>query len=74
MYKNGLSLSSWNVVQNEMGTNTIQVALEGTQAEYAPGTLIEGTTVLITANLDINKITANGKSSVKLRYTNEAGK
>lgn len=73
MYKNGLSLSSWNVVQNEMGTNTIQVALEGTQAEYAPGTLIEGTTVLITANLDLNKITANGKSSVKLRYTNEAG-
>lgn len=71
MYKNGLSLENWQVVKNEQGLNEIQVALEGTQNEYEPGTLIEGTTVLITAKLNLNKITANGKASVKLRYTNE---
>lgn len=71
MYKNGLSLGNWQVVKNAQGLNEIQVALTGTQTEYEPGTLIEGTTVLITANLDLNKITANGKSAVKFRYTNE---
>ncbi len=71
MYKNGLSIENWQVVKNEQGLNEIQIALEGTQNEYEPGTLIEGTTVLITAKLNLNKITANGKASVKLRYTNE---
>lgn len=71
MYKNGLSLENWQVVKNGQGLNEIQIALAGTQNEYEPGTLIEGTTVLVTAKLNLNKITANGKSSVKLRYSNE---
>ena len=73
MYKNGLTLSDWKVVQNENGIKVIQIALSGIQEEYMPANVIEGTKVLVTAKINLNKVTANGKSLVKLRYDNEVG-
>lgn len=73
MYKNGLSLNTWQVVKNAQGLNEIQVSLAGTQEEYMPSDVIEGTKILVTAKINLNRITANGKSLVKLRYENEVG-
>ena len=73
LYKNGLSLSEWNVNKNELGNNVITIKLEGTQLEYMPGSSVEGTIISINAILKLDKLTANGKTNVQLEYTNEIG-
>ena len=37
-----------------------------------PGSLIDGTQIVVYATVKVNRLTANGKANIKLRYTNEA--
>ena len=73
IYKNGLSLDTYKVEAKESGEKVIKVSLAGTQEEYAPGTMLEGTQLVIYANVKLNRLVPNGSSNLKLRYTNEVG-
>lgn len=72
LYKNGLSITDWKVVDNTVGEKVIKIDLSGSQLEYTPGMMIEGTQIVIYAKVKVNKLTANGLSNIKLKYKNEA--
>ena len=59
LYKNGLSLSGWEVITNEAGKKVIKVSLKGNQTEYTPGSMQEGTTLVIYTKIDVNNNTRN---------------
>ena len=71
LYKNGLSLSNWEVITNEAGKKVIKVCLEGNQTEYTPGSMQEGTTLVIYTKIDVDKLTSNTQEKIKMRYTNK---
>ncbi len=71
LYKNGLSIDSWNVLTNTVGERIIRVKLNGTQTGYTYGMLVDGTQVVIYVTVKVNRLTANGSSNIKLKYTNE---
>ena len=73
MYKNGLSISNWEILETETNSKVIRIRLDGIQNEYKSDGTIGGTTVIINADLGLNRITANGKGTIKVRYTNDAG-
>lgn len=69
LYGNGLELQSAKIVK-ENETNVIQIELKGIQNTYNTETL-EGTTIIIYANLDVDKLASNSDEEIKLTYTNQ---
>lgn len=68
LYGNGLELSNAKIVK-ENEAYVIEVALTGTQNSYNTETL-EGTTIIIYANLEVDKLATNSEEEIKLSYTN----
>ena len=71
LYKNGLSVDSFEVVEGEYGKKIIKVKLVGTQIEYTPGLLSNGTTINLYTKIKLNRLTTNKESKVEFKYTNE---
>lgn len=71
LYKNALSLESWDILTNELGKKILKIKLSGSQLEYAPGSVQEGTTVVIYTKIDVNRLTADTNEALKLTYTNK---
>ena len=69
LYGNGLTLANPKIV-SENGKYVIELDLNGTQAAYNTETL-EGTTVIIYVNLEVNKLATNSDEFITLNYTNE---
>lgn len=71
LYKNGLSIDRWDIITNSIGRKVLKVKLSGAQMEYTPGAVHEGTTLVIYTNLDVNRMTADSKDSIKMTYSNK---
>ena len=71
LYKNGLSVEKFEVVDGEFGKKLIKVKLVGTQIEYTPGLLNNGTTINLLTKIKLNRLTTNKESNIKFKYTNE---
>ena len=71
LYKNGLSIDTWNVTTNALGKKVLKVNLLGSQLEYTPGAVQEGTTVVVYADVDVNRLTADTSEALKMTYTNK---
>lgn len=71
LYKNGLTLSNWEVVTNDAGKKVIKVSLSGNQTEYTPGSMQEGTTLVIYTKINVDKLTSNTAEKIKMTYTNK---
>lgn len=71
LYKNDLSISNWEVVENDAGKKVIKVSLSGSQTEYTPGSMQEGTTLVIYTKINVNKLTSNTDEKIKMTYTNK---
>ena len=65
-----LTLKENKVVENEDGTKTIEVTLEGMQTEYALAAVAKGVNVVITTDLTVNKLTPSKQEQIKMVYTN----
>ena len=71
LYKNGLSIDSFDVTQNEFGKKIIKVRLVGTQIEYTPGLLNNGTTINLYTKITLDRLTTNKNSKIDFKYSNE---
>lgn len=69
LYGNGLELGNAKIIK-ENNANVIEIALSGIQNTYNTETL-EGTTIIIYANLEVDKLASNSDEEIKLTYTNE---
>lgn len=65
-----LNLANSNVVNNDNGTKTIQVELNGTQTEYTLGAVSKGVNVVITADIVVNRLAPNKQETIVMNYTN----
>ena len=69
MYGNGLEIGTANI--NKDGeNNVIEISLVGTQASYNTE-VVNGTTVLLYADITLDKLIENSNEEIKLNYTNE---
>ena len=59
-------------VEEEQGSKIIKIELEGMQTNYNLGAVSKGVNVVITADLTVNKLTANKQEKVEMEYTNES--
>jgi len=71
LYKNGLSLDGWNVYTDAIGKKVLRVSLAGSQLEYTPGSVGEGTTIVVYATVDVDRLTSNSSEALKMTYTNK---
>ena len=71
LYKNGLSIDSFDVTQDEFGKKIIKVRLVGTQIEYTPGLLNNGTTINLYTKITLDRLTTNKNSKIDFKYSNE---
>ena len=52
----------------------INIAFEGEQSKYTKLSLVEGPTIIVNADIDINKKALSQENAIKLNYTNENDK
>lgn len=71
LYKNGLSIDSWNVTTNAVGRKVLRINLSGSQLEYTPGAVQEGTTVVAYTTVNVNRLTADTSEALRMTYTNK---
>ena len=69
LYGNGLNLSEAKVVEED-GHKVIYIKLDGEQAGYQ-GEAVKGPTVVVYANLELDKLAASSNEQIVLNYTNE---
>ncbi len=69
MYGNGLELSKANIYK-ENDQNIIEIDLVGTQASYNTE-VVNGTTIIIYADITLDRLIENSDEEIKLNYTNE---
>ncbi|MBO4816061.1 MAG: hypothetical protein J5507_03970 [Clostridia bacterium] len=69
MYGNGLEIGTATI--NKAGeNNAIEISLVGTQASYNTE-VVNGTTILIYADITLDRLIENSNEEIKLNYTNE---
>lgn len=73
LYRNGLILKHWDILQNEQGEKIIRISLDGVQEEYNPGTIIGNTSLNIVAKVTLDRLTTSSDGNIKLQYTNQLG-
>ena len=71
LYKNALTIEDWNVYKNQTGKQVLNIRLSGSQLEYTPGSVQEGTTIVVYVKAGVNRLTADTKENLKLTYTNK---
>lgn len=71
LYKNGLSVDTFEVIDGEFGNKVIKIKLVGTQVEYTPGVVANGTTIELSTKLKLNRMTTNKETNIEFKYTNE---
>lgn len=71
LYKNGLSIDNWEITTNSVGRKVLKISLAGSQLEYTPGAVQEGTTIVVYTNVDVNRLTADTQESLRMTYTNK---
>ncbi len=69
--KNGLSLDTWQVIENQNGNKVIKINLEGYQKEYNPKMSLPDTQIIIDTIIKVNDLTPTGATNVRMTYTNE---
>lgn len=69
LYGNGLELANAKVIE-ENGKQVINIELAGEQTSYNKDA-IEGTTIIIYATIEVNKLAVNSEEEIVLNYTNE---
>ena len=69
LYGNGLNLGERKIIQED-GKCIIEINLDGTQSKYNAEE-IRGTTVLIYAELGLDKLATNSEEKIILNYTND---
>ena len=69
LYANGLELANGNI-SDENGNKVINIELTGTQTTYNTETL-EGTTIIIYADLEVDKLATTSDEEIVMNYTNE---
>ena len=69
LYANGLKLANVNI-SDENGNKVINIELTGTQTTYNTETL-EGTTIIIYADLEVDKLATTSDEEFVMNYTNE---
>ena len=67
---NKLNLKDYQLIQNDDGTKTILINLEGTQTEYTLGAVSKGVNVVITSDISVNKLTPNKQEQIRMIYSN----
>ncbi|MBR0427121.1 MAG: hypothetical protein IJK18_02835 [Clostridia bacterium] len=71
MYGNGLEIKQGNFkINQENGQEVIIINLIGEQKKYE-GDAVKGTTLNITANVELSKLATNSTEEVTMTYTNE---
>ncbi len=71
LYKNGLSIETYEVVEGQYGNKILRVALKGNQEEYTPALPSSGTTINLFTTIKLDRLTTNKQASIKFRYTND---
>ena len=71
LYKNGLSVNSWEVKDNLFGKKVLELNLEGAQLEYMPGAVQQGTTLVVYTDVDVNRLTTDTSEAIKMTYSNK---
>ena len=69
--KNGLSLDTWKIEDNQNGNKVIKINLEGYQKEYNPKMSLPDTQIIVDTILKVNDLTPTGTTNVRMTYTNE---
>lgn len=69
LYDEELKLASGNIGE-ENGRKVIEIALEGTQTKHKVGALDEGATIIINADLTLNKKATNSDEKIVMICTN----
>ena len=72
IYGNDLKIESANIEKVDENF-VLNVSLAGTQTKYNPG-LVEGTTILLNSNIDIDENAVNSNEQFVLNYSNELAK
>ena len=70
LYGNGLEIKEAKKYKNEDGKFVLEINMEGTQNSYNDES-IEGTTLILNADIELNKLAVNSNDEIKLNYTNE---
>ena len=71
MYGNGLELKKGNFkINEENGQEVITITLTGEQKTYE-GEAVNGATLNITANVELDKLATNSSEEIVMNYTNE---
>ena len=69
LYDDELTITSTNVI-NENGSKVLDITLEGEQTKHNNGN-VEGATIIINTNLDLNRKATNSDETLKMTYTNQ---
>ena len=73
MYAEALKVKS-ATLENKNGEKVINIAFEGEQAQYTNLSIAEGPTIIVNADINVNKKALSQENSIKLNYTNENDK
>ena len=69
LYLNGLEKDS-AILKEENEKKVLELKLTGEQEKY-PGEVIDGTEIIVSANIKMNKLMSNSIENIALTYTNE---
>lgn len=70
LYEDELKITSANT-HEENGVKIIEIALAGEQTKHKEGTNIEGATIIVNANLTLNKRATSSDEAIRMTVTNE---
>lgn len=73
LYTNGLEETAEGKVTEEDGRKVVIITLKGEQTTY-PGKTIQGTVVVVSAELTVDKLQTSSNENITLTYTNEKAK
>ena len=72
LYGNGLEIKD-SILKEENGRKVLYINLTGEQTTYQ-GEALDGTVIIVNANITMDKLMTSGKDSIKLEYKNENAK
>lgn len=71
LFDDELTISSVTTVENEDGTQSIEIRLAGEQTKYNIDSVTGGTNIVIIADLTVNRLTSNRTEPITMYYTNK---
>ncbi len=70
LFDDELKINSMSSKINEDGSKSIIIYIDGTQTKYNVGSVSGGTNVILTADIEVNKLTPNMQEKITMEYTN----